>query len=138
MFCPTKDKIPIEQKSNLIYEITCPGCANKYVGKTDRCLIIRLKEHGSRIDQPMHQHLQNCELFHDYVEMFNLPDVLGDTPCEIDREEHVLNAVLNNFRVIENCDNWSGLNFLEAYFIKHLSPSINMGLKASKELQLFG
>ena len=97
-----------------------------------------MKEQGSRSDQPMYQHLSNCELFHDYVDMFDLPAAVVDTPSDIDREEHILNAVLNNFRVLESCANWSQLCFLEAYYIKNLSPSINVGLKASKELQLFG
>ena len=35
MFCNTKDNIPIEQKSNVTYRITCPGCFQKYVGRTD-------------------------------------------------------------------------------------------------------
>ena len=45
IFCKTKDSIPAEQKSNVIYRITCPGCFQKYVGKTDRNLITRLDEH---------------------------------------------------------------------------------------------
>ena len=57
MFCNTKDSISAEQKSNVIYRITCPGCFQKYVGKTDRNLITRLNEHGTKIDQRMYQHL---------------------------------------------------------------------------------
>ena len=48
MFCSNKDKLKFEQKSNLIYEFTCPGCQKKYIGKTDRCLSIRLNEHATR------------------------------------------------------------------------------------------
>ena len=47
MFCNTKDSISAEQKSNVIYGITCPGCFQVYVGKTDRNLITRLDEHGT-------------------------------------------------------------------------------------------
>ena len=36
MFCNTKDSISTEQKSNVIYRITGPGCFQKYVSKTDR------------------------------------------------------------------------------------------------------
>ena len=57
MFCNTKGSIPAEQKSNVIYRITCPGCFQKYVGKTDRNLITRLNEHGTKSDQRMYQHL---------------------------------------------------------------------------------
>ena len=47
MFCSNKDKLKFEQKSNLIYEFTCRGCQKKYIGKTDRCLSIRLNEHAT-------------------------------------------------------------------------------------------
>ena len=57
MFCPTKDKVTKEQKANVIYKIICPECNNVYVGKTDRCFGIHMNEHGTRSDQPMHQHL---------------------------------------------------------------------------------
>ena len=57
MFCNTKDSISAEQKSNVIYRITCPDCFQKYVGKTDRNLITRLNEHGTKSDQRMYQHL---------------------------------------------------------------------------------
>ena len=48
MFCSAKDKIINDQKANAIYCITCPGCNEKYVGKTDRNIVTRLTEHGSR------------------------------------------------------------------------------------------
>ena len=47
MFCSVKDKIPSNQKSNVIYTIKSPGCAEDYVGKTDRCVITRLNEHST-------------------------------------------------------------------------------------------
>ena len=50
MFCNTKGNISVEQKSNVIYRITCPGCFQKYVGKTHRNLITRLKKHGKKVD----------------------------------------------------------------------------------------
>ena len=50
MFFNTKDSISVEQKSNVIYKITRPGCFQKYVGKTDRILITRLDEHGTKVE----------------------------------------------------------------------------------------
>ena len=67
MFCNTKDNISVEQKSNVIYRITCPGCFQKYVSKTDRNVITRLNEHGTKIDQPMYQYLSNCSAFSDHI-----------------------------------------------------------------------
>ena len=137
MFCSTKDPIPTFQKANIIYEITCPGCHDKYIGKTDRCLFTRLNEHASRLDQPMHQHFMNCDLFHDYLNLFALPSINETGFFDIDIKSHMLTATLNNFRIIDRDNNWSKLCFMEAFYIKRLSPRINVGLKASKELRLF-
>ena len=138
MFCPTKDKIPTDQKANIIYSIKCPGCHSLYVGKTDRCFITRMKEHGSRPDQPMYQHLYNCAKFHEYVQLFNLPCLFNENLPETNYKQFIYNSVLDNAKIIDsNNRNWSQLCYLESYYIKHLSPSINAGLKATKELQLF-
>ena len=40
-----------------IYKVTCPGCNEDYIGKTDRSLVTRLNEHASCEDQHMYQHL---------------------------------------------------------------------------------
>ena len=46
-FLSNKDKIPYVFRNNVIYEITCPGCNRRYIGKTERCLDRRLLEHSS-------------------------------------------------------------------------------------------
>ena len=135
MFCPSKDKISDLQKSDLIYKLTCPGCGEIYIGKTDRCLGIRLNEHGTREDQPMYRHLIDCSDFRDYVSLMNT--LSDDTSFDVFLE-YVKHAVIYNFSIVEiNSTSWSQLEFLEAFYIKRLSPAINKGLKASKELQLF-
>ena len=35
MFCSAKNSIPIHQKANVIYKVTCPCCNEYYIGKTD-------------------------------------------------------------------------------------------------------
>ena len=50
---------------------------------------------------------------------------------------HLHNTVTENTEAIHHNDNWAHLQYLEAYYIKTISPEINIGLKASKELQLF-
>ena len=56
MFCNTKDSISVEQKSNVVCRITCPGCFQKYIGKIDQNLITTPDEYGAKVDQPMYQH----------------------------------------------------------------------------------
>ena len=59
------------------------------------------------------------------------------SPITIDVKEHIKNAVFDNYSIVDINNSWSQLSFLEAYYIKYLSPTINKGLKASRELQLF-
>ena len=136
MFCNTKDSISVEQKSNVIYRITCPGCFQIYVGKIDRNLMTRLDKHGKKVEQPMYQHLSNCSAFNDHIMQFTLPDTATDTTI-VSKELHLHNAVINNVKILDKKDKWGQLQFLEAYYIKKLAPEINFGLKASKKLQLF-
>ena len=39
LFTNTKDKVPKQNKSNVVYEFTCPKCNSSYIGKTDRTLL---------------------------------------------------------------------------------------------------
>ena len=80
MFCSSKDQVPTEQKSNVIYKIICPGCQQMYIGKTDRCFAKRMIEHGSRLEQPMYQHLINCYYFQENVNLLSLPLFNEDVP----------------------------------------------------------
>ena len=79
MLCSAKDSIPIHQKENLIYKITCPGCNKDYIGKTDHNLVMRLNEHASREDQPMYQHLSHCEHFAYIIDLLTLSDIDAST-----------------------------------------------------------
>ena len=63
MFCSDKDHIQFQQKTNVIYRITGPGCYNKYIGKADRYILTRLDEQGTNPDQPMYEHVTNCAQF---------------------------------------------------------------------------
>ena len=75
MFCLAKYSIPIHQKANLIYKVTCPGCNEDYVGKTDHNLVTRLNERASYEDQPMYQHLSKCEHFAYIIDLHKLPHI---------------------------------------------------------------
>ena len=134
--CSTKDRIPPEQRSSIIYEIKCPGCGGQYIGKTDRCLSIRLSEHGTRNDQPMFRHLSQCTDFIEYTKMF----AINESPNYVSFESHILNAVLQNYSILDyNTYNfkWDQLCFLESYHIKQRKPKLNHGIRASKEFALF-
>ena len=64
-YCNIKDKVPHDQRNHVIYKIKCPGCNGCYIGKTERCLITRIKEHGTKETELMFEHVSECESFKD-------------------------------------------------------------------------
>ena len=129
MFCSAKKRIPINQKTNVIYKVTCPGF-------NDRNLVSRLNEHAFREDQPMYQHLSNCKHFAHIIDLHRLPDI-DASATEINNKQHFFNAVMSNFCVLDTCYNWFQLLVLEALYIKNLASKINDGLKATANLFYF-
>ena len=114
MFCNTKESISVEEKSNVIDRIACPGCFQKYVGKTDWNLITKLDEHGTKVDQPMYQHLSNCSPFNDHPMLFTLLDIATNITI-VSKELHLHNVVINDVKILDKNDKWCQLQFLEAY-----------------------
>ena len=45
----TKDKIPKELQSNIVYRVNCCNCKSSYIGKTIRQATRRLSEHGAKL-----------------------------------------------------------------------------------------
>ena len=136
-FCSVKDKIPIEQKNNVIYKIRCPGCGEDYIGKTDCCFGKRMHEQGNKPEQPMFQHLQKCEEFNHLISLNALPDIDGHNYVIIRKEAHISETIKNNSKVIKTSRDWLELCYLETFLIKKYKSEINHGIKAARELQLF-
>ena len=95
-----------------------------------------MDEHGTKPDQPLYQQLTNCAQFAEYLKFHALPDI-DVVNTIVNKEMHLHNAVTENTEIIDHNDNWAHLQYLEACYIKTVSPEINIGLKTSKELQLF-
>ena len=125
MFCPKKDRITWNEKANAISIIQCPCCHNVYVGKMDRNLITRLSEHGKKEDQRMFHHFRSCEKFYSKLNLYSQADIFSDTST-VDQIEHVYNSVTDNCKILESCNNWAILQYLEAYHIKTKSPMIDV------------
>ena len=89
---------------------------------------------GTRENEPMYRHLYTCERFRESCEMFAINDI-GRYDYQV--HNYILHAVLNNSKIIKRLRNSFQLEFLEAYYIKHKNPKINVGIAASKELVLF-
>ena len=56
---------------------------------------------------------------------------------EFDLKSSRVNLVRMDTRIIDRHKNWNVLLFKEAIKIKEIKPTLNTGLKVSKELQLF-
>ena len=63
MFCSNKDNIQFQQKANVVYRITCPGCYTKYIGKTDRNILTRKDEHRTADVSTPHKFCSICRIF---------------------------------------------------------------------------
>ena len=137
-YCSNKDKVPELQRHNVVYLITCPGCNEQYVGKTNCCISTRLEQHGNKPDQPMYQHFMKCDLFQDTYNMLNIgSNESWNSATNGPPTGFMVNALFNNFEIIRVNRNWSRLLFLESLMIKRKKPLINTGLKFTRELVLF-
>ena len=135
-FVGTKDKVPLSQKHSIVYKITCPGCGEQYVGKTDCCVIIRMTQHGTKSDQPMYQHFLNCTHFQEMYHLLNIC-TSSDITTTNASSDFMVNSITQNYEIIGMNRNWSQLLFLESLMIKRHRPVINDGLKFTRELELF-
>ena len=130
-FTSTKDRTPLLSNSCVVYKMTCPGCAETYVGKTECTLHKRTAEHAwESKDSAINQHLNNCADYHHIRGLHAINETL-------DLKEFYMNTVRNNVCILAKAHNWQTLLFLEALYIKDQSPQLNTGLKATKQLQLF-
>jgi len=57
---PFKDRIKdTESQSLVVYELNCETCNTKYIGKTERILIHRKKEHSKNTNSACFQHIKD-------------------------------------------------------------------------------
>ena len=119
----------------------CPGCGDKYIGKTERTLFERTKEHAwTDIESPLRNHLIECEHFLHMFGMLSMNSHLFDDDIS-DNESFLrdfsIASVRQNVKILEIDNNWNRLLYKESLFIERVNPALNSGLKASRMLQLF-
>ena len=138
-FLSNKGKIPNLSKSNVVYEVKCPGCSATYIGKTERCLQSRLSKHINPAKSAIGQHFHNCQ----HVQYIANPhfafDKLYNPIDEYNNISAFISNLIDNSRILHTTNSRTPnfLSLLEAICIKYHSPSLNTGLKATKELNLF-
>ena len=75
----------------ITYRITCPGCGEKCIRKTERCLISCMNKHGTRDTEPMFKHLSECEMFKETCNLNAFSSLYNESdPKEIFLTSHML------------------------------------------------
>ena len=129
-FTNMKDKLNILGKSNLVYHFSCPSCEFSHIGKSERTLFERTKEHIICENPAIKGHLDNCSNVEHLFYINNL--MLND----VNTHEFTLSLVRQNTRIIDQSYNWNVLLLKEAYH-KEKCPILNNGVKASRKMQFF-
>ena len=132
-FTNMKDKLNKNKlsKSNVVYQFSCPGCESSYIGKTEQTLFERTKEHATRADSAIKEHLDNCLNVELLFSINNL--ILND----VNTHEFRLNLVCENTGIIDKSNNWNVLLFKEAYHMNEKCHILNNSVKVSRKVQLF-
>ena len=131
-----KDKTPALSQSSIVYKFNCPGCNSAYIGKTDRTLFERTEEHAynnpNKNDRSaIYEHISTCPNF------CHVHDIFRTLNNDVNINKFNIAQIRDSTVILDKAANWNVLLFKEALYIKRQKPSLNSGLKASKELQLF-
>ena len=128
-----KDKTSFLSSSSVIYEYSCPGCGESYVGKTRNTLFNRTVQHGwTQKDSSVIKHFASCS---HWKELVSFLEIGGEV--EVDTKQLQINGVRENTTVVAKTRHSLRLDFREALEIKKRNPELNKGLKSCKDLALF-
>ena len=127
-------KTPFLSQLSVVYRFVCPGCKSCYVGKSNHTY--RTKEHtytkGNKNKQnTICEHLSSCSHYSHIANLFK-----SDTN-NFNSNQFSISQIRENTIIVDRGNNWNILLSKEALMIKEHRSSLNCGLKASKELQLF-
>ena len=101
IFLLNKDPIPVNLQSHVIYQFECPGGKVTYIGKTDRCLELRLNEHSNFRTSAVDKNLYECKHFHHIVNLFNISIYSNSEPSFIEAWYHISSPISRNTRIID-------------------------------------
>ena len=125
-FVFNKDQVSPLSRSNLVYEVSCPGCGKSCIGMTKRCLSVRLTEHTTQLTRSViGKHLSDCEQAQYLASVQNQYSLLNDIPLPSKNvPTPIENLVFNNFRILHLTRSTSYIfAFLEALAtIKYNNP----------------
>jgi hypothetical protein len=114
-----KDRTDKELQSSVVYKFNCPGCQLSYIGKTDRCLRTRIKEHSSDITQKFkHIYVMHVNIFNT-----SRPHLTYLTHYLDQFDPHTTEAIIyQNCTIIDKSRHWSLLLYKESLHIHRQKP----------------
>ena len=95
-----------------------------------------MHEHAEKEEQPMFQHLEECEAFQQWVGLMNLGGIDSNEDPVIQKNFY-RPAVMENYKVLKTVHNSALLALSETYFVRKLKPKINDGLKSCVDFRVF-
>ena len=100
-------------------------------------LLVRTQEHAiTDNESAMVKHLRYFDQIKHIQGLYNLPDIFineNNPPSTAMSNEFLTQTARGNAKIIDSDDNWNLLRCKEAYHIKRSAPSLNIGLKGSRE-----
>ena len=88
-------------------------------------------------NSPLFNHLAKCNFYLYTITLHSFPCDGDGTLTNQYILGHIRSTVTDDMRIIDKSENWAELCFLESLNIKWKKPSLNNGIKATKELALF-
>ena len=114
---PTKDRVPFNIRSNVIYMYKCDGCTSSYIGSTTRRL-------GERV----------CE--HMGISFLTGARTTNARSSILDHSRETGHPILkDSFKVVGGCRADNNILLLESVFIKYHRPDLN-NMDSAYPLQL--
>ena len=123
--------------SFIVYKFCCPGCFKSYIGKTERIFFERINKHAFKDkNSVVYNHIKNSDGVKYLADLLNI-DQVQTKHDKFDKKIYSVTTAKENINIIYRARRWDILLYKEAIHIKDKNPTLNNGLKASKELELF-
>ena len=141
-FTCVKDHTPFLNRSNVVYQVSCPGCGAEYIGKTDRTLFERTSEHAwTDKASCVREHIHECEQFNHIFDILTIDAFDEEMNSEVDdvtrKREFFKETIRQHTKILDQDRNWNVLLHKEALQISRAKNLLNDGLSASREPVLF-
>lgn len=128
LFTQTKDRIPAEQRSNVIYKIPCGNCAASYVGLTTTSLKKRVAHHKSdinKLDKLVNEMDENNNNDNENYNSYELGRLKERTALLLHSADNNHRFALDRTEILDSHRRYSALPILEVCHIVNTDETVN-------------